>query len=374
MKFGGGASRKLSLSFLLFYLFCSWTVSYASSITERETLTDGWGGVQKALEDNGLTIGLAYVADMGSVTGGAEDKSFIYLDNVDITFTVDTEKAGLWHGGTFFVYILSNHGDNPSRYAGDIQVTSNIESQDSTRLYEFWYEQSFMDGDLSVLGGLHDLNSEFLVTEYGGLFLNSSFGIQPNVSANAPVSIFNVTSPAIRVKGKVTNAITLLAGIYDGGVGYPEGNPNGLDLKIDPDNEGVFSIVEADFKTGQGKDKITSLPGVYKVGAWRHTGHFAKHLNSGASSGNNGFYFIADQMVYREYGNQGLGIFLQYGVAPNPRARRRHIRYRHGEGACQQGFCAGFGCELDGRDYNRNYLQSADLPMAYRSTERADNK
>jgi len=147
-------------------------------------LLGSWNRKRTALEDNGLSLELVYTGKVVTNHRSGLKRGTTSLGNIDLTATLDTEKTWLWKGGTFFVYILNNHGGNPTKsYIGDLQTVSNIETEDATRLYELWYEHLFSwYGTLSFLIGQHDMNSEFNVTEYGGLFINSSFGIQPDIS------------------------------------------------------------------------------------------------------------------------------------------------------------------------------------------------
>ncbi|OIQ00823.1 MAG: hypothetical protein AUK35_01200 [Zetaproteobacteria bacterium CG2_30_46_52] len=57
------------------------------------------------------------------------------------------------------------------------------------RLQQFWYQHR-LNETTSVLFGWHDLNAEFYVSDYAALFLNSSFGIGPEISGNVPTSLF----------------------------------------------------------------------------------------------------------------------------------------------------------------------------------------
>lgn len=72
---------------------------------------------------------------------------------------------------------------------GDAQTASNIAAEDATRIYSLWYEQP-LTTRLTGGAGIIDLNQAFVVTPDADLFLNSSFGIMPAVSANAATSIF----------------------------------------------------------------------------------------------------------------------------------------------------------------------------------------
>ena len=101
-----------------------------------------------------------------------------------------------------FAYGLANHGGSISELTGDIQSVSNIEAENSWRLYEVWANVPIKTLNGSLLVGLYDLNSEFDVINTGGLFLNSSHGIGPDFSSSGVTgpSIFPYTSLAVRFK------------------------------------------------------------------------------------------------------------------------------------------------------------------------------
>lgn len=280
---------------------------------------------QTLSETKGVAVEFVYTSEFVSISDGAkETDGTLHLNNIDFTVTLDTGEAGWWDGGTLFFYGLSNSGDDPSEYVGDMQVTSNIEAYDSTRVMELWYEQAFGDGGFAVLVGLHDLNSEFYTSDYAGLFFNSSFGIGPSLSANAPVSIFNVSAPVLRVKLEATESLTVLAAIYDGDPGAPDVNDNGLKIEFDIEEEGLMSIGEIQFAVGGEGSAI--LPGVYRIGAWSHSAEFEEFSTGEPIDGDYGFYVTLDQMLLTETairddeeGTQGLGIFGQFGWAPGDR-------------------------------------------------------
>jgi len=296
-----------------------------STLSERNYLLGSWDGKRFAKEDSGLSLELVYTGDMVTNHRGGLKRGTTYLGNIDLTATLDTEKAGLWERGTFFVYILNNHGGTPTKtHIGDLQTVSNIETEEATRFYELWYEHLFdWHGTLSFLIGQHDMNSEFNVTEYGGLFINSSFGIQPDISANAPVSIFSVAAPALRLKWETNGPLYLMAAIYDGDPGAPGKNKSGLRWRISSD-EGAMTIYEIGYRRGE-SEKSQNLHGTYKLGLWYHTDEFddiaATDTNGNPKEheGNYGLYFVADQMLIPAEDDRGLGVFLQMGMAPDDR-------------------------------------------------------
>ena len=62
------------------------------------------------------------------------------------------------------------------------------------------------------------------------------------------------------------------------------------------------------------------LPGTYKLGVWHHTGNFQSLFGNSTHNGNQGIYASAEQMVFNEYGDQGLSLFARIGFAPEDRS------------------------------------------------------
>lgn len=271
----------------------------------------------------------AYTGDFSNNLKREIKQNSVYLGNIDLKITIDTEKAKLWKGGSFFFYGLNNHGKSISNVVGDLQVTSNIEAKSGTRLYQFWYSQFL--GNLELTLGQHDLNSEFAVTEYGSSFINSSFGIQPDISNNVSASIFPMATLGVVTKWDISKKLNFLAAIYDGNPGDEMENPNSIKWKINT-KEGAMYIVELQLKTK--RDSITK--GNFKVGAWHHS---ANTFSEGQTIGHKnvqGIYFIADYQFFREKSTkpQGLGAFLQMGMTSK---NCNHIRSYIGAGLVYHG-------------------------------------
>ncbi|MCP4413855.1 MAG: carbohydrate porin [Gammaproteobacteria bacterium] len=273
--------------------------------------------------DNGLSLEMVFTGDFVTNHSGGLKRGGSYLSNTDITVELDTEAAGLWKNGTFFTYILSHEGATPTEdYIGDLQTADNFESEDGTKLYELWYEHSFdiMGTKLSLLAGLHDLNGEFGVSEYGLLFVQSSFGFNAEISNNIAVANFPVAALGFRVKWDVTDNFYLMSEISDGDPGK---NDCGLHPSLSS-KEGFVLFNELVYHYGDVVDSKT-MPGTYKLGWWYHSDEFDDVRDTDENgdaiehSDNYGIYFIADQMLLPGEGNTGLGAFLQIGGVPDDR-------------------------------------------------------
>ncbi len=297
-------------------------------IFEHEHLFDF--RLRDVLESKGLSLDLVYTADFvtnhsgGLKKAGSDiDTHISYLANTDLTVEIDTEKADFWKGGIFHGHFFNHHGAKPSEdYIGDLQVTDNLETNKVTKMYEFWYEHSFdlYGTDLSTLIGQHDLNSEFNITEYGLLFINSSFGFNNEISNNIPVSNFPVAALGFRIKWEPTDNLYFMAEMSDGDPGK---NNGGFDWTLDS-KEGFLTFYELGYHFGNQEESRT-MPGFYKFGWWYHTDEFDDVRDMDENNdplehdGNYGLYFIADQMLIPGEGKRGLGSFFQIGGVPDDR-------------------------------------------------------
>ena len=268
----------------------------------------------------GLEIEGALTMDaLWNLSGGLRQDASI-LGNLDFAALVDTEAAGWWNDGAFFVYVLgnANAGRLPTELVGDVQATSNIEADETIKVYEAWYAHLFLNGSLDLLLGLHDYNSEFDALEHAGLFINSSFGISPDISQVGP-SIFPTTALGLRGKVSMGEYGYGLAAVYDGVPGDPN-NPRGTHIRFDS-GDGIFAAVELGRVMGgepddAGYSKIA-------VGGWVHSADSEDPFGDPIDS-NAGVYLIGERTL-----SERTAIFGQLGKADE---RRNLIAWYVGTG------------------------------------------
>lgn len=276
-------------------------------------LMKGW------LESIGINLEASYAGEFWTNARGGHKRGQTHLHNIGVAASLNTKQAGLWSNGTLFIHMLSNPGGRllTKEIVGDSQTVSNIEAPHSTRLFELWYEHSLFDGKLSFLAGVHDLNSEFAVTEHGVLFINSSFGTPKDISGGGRPGVFPLATAAIRARYVPNRVWEFKLGVYNGDPGDP-GVYTHLPRFTFNSKSGALIILEGAYHFGS-----EASPGTAKSGYWKNTGMFEDLLqvdgigNPISHQGNEGFYFIADKMLYMNERNQGLGAFLQLGLAPN---------------------------------------------------------
>ncbi len=206
----------------------------------------------------GSYIGDTYYNAVGGLkTGGG----FMGMGNIAVGF--DTGKARWWRGGSFFINGESIHGKSlTENYLGDLQVASNIDAGEHTCLHELWFRQEFSfrreDSGLSFTIGLQDLNAEFMVSEGGGEFVNSSFGTPSVIALGVPVPIFPLTGLGVTVRWDITSRWAVQGALFDGVQTDFEDNPYNLHWRFGRD-DGVLAMGEVHFD------------GRYKLGAYYHS-------------------------------------------------------------------------------------------------------
>ena len=251
----------------------------------------------------GYQFEAVYTGEIWSNVSGGIKSGSRYLDNLDLILDVDIAEAWGFGAGRLFIYGLYNNGNTFSDdLGGDLQVVSNIDAGHAWRVYEFWYE--FGEGPWSIRTGLYDLNSEFDVSETGGLFLNSSHGMGIDISQtgeNGP-SIFPVSSLTLR--GAIqTDDFTVRIAVLDGVPGNPDNSAsNTINLGGD---DGVLTVAEMAARISE-SSRLWS-------GYWRYSSEFERPFSGGRTKGNDGWYVGVESRI--EIGTLAVAGFVRYGQA-----------------------------------------------------------
>lgn len=302
-------------------------------------------GLRGTLAEHGVTYSLTYIGEvLGNVSGGAR-RGTVYGGRLDGQLDIDLERAAGWSGASFHTNFYQIHGRGLSRdYIGNLLTVSGIEALPATRLYELWLEQKFLDNRLSVRAGQLAADTEFAVSQYAALFVNSTFGFPGLLAADLPNGgpAYPLATPGIRVKFAPDETWSAMVGVFNGApAGMRSANPqvdepSGLEFRL-RDPALIMGELAYTYDIGGG---AASLPGTAKLGAWGHLARFndqrfAEPVPGGASlladpassgigrrlPGNAGGYVVVDQLLYREAGSEsgGLGMFVRVLGAPGDR-------------------------------------------------------
>ncbi|WP_321870486.1 carbohydrate porin [Burkholderia ubonensis] len=314
---------------------------------ERSNLFGNLGGLRDVLGDHGVTLNLQETSEYLYNTSGGTARGGAYQGLTQFGLNVDTAKAIGLPGGTFNVSGLQIHGTNlTQRNLQTLQTATGIEANSTTRLWELWYQQAFLDGKADVKIGQQSLDQEFMVSQYATSFMNATFGwpVLPAVDLPAGGPAYPLSSLGARLRVKPSDAWTVLGGVFDGnpagrfGGDAQQLNAHGTNFNL---RSGALLIGEVQYALNAPPadpkaPQPACLPGTYKLGAWYQSQHFddlrtgtdglslANPASNGIPAshhGNYGFYAVADQMVWRQAPDspRSLGVFARVMGAPGDR-------------------------------------------------------
>lgn len=316
----------------------------------RSTLFDDTGGFRTKLASVGLSVGLEDINEVfGNGTGGIH-RGADYDGLTMLSFGLDTKAAFGWEGGVFNISAFNIRGRSLS--AANLlalQTVSGIEAEPTTRLWEIWYQQSFLDNRFDVKLGQQSIDQEFLISQGSLTFLNTVMGwpMVPTTDLYAGGPSYPLSSLGVRLRARPNDNLTLLGGVFQDN---PPGGPFNADSQLLGSTRwggnfnlrtGALFIAEVQYainqpSTGQSaspNDKPSGLPGVYKLGSWFDTAQFPspKFDSVGvplASPNSNGIaaqywhnfsiYGVMDQTVWQS-DPQAVSVFARIMGAPGDR-------------------------------------------------------
>ncbi len=270
-------------------------------------------------DKNAFSYELNYTGDILANLNGGITTGHTYLGMANLSISFNTKKAGLWKGGEFFINGANTHGGEPSaNIIGDFQTVSNIEAGELTYLHEFWFKQTF--GQHSVTIGLQDLNANFAASGFGGMFINSSFGIHSTIADNVPSPIFPLTRPGLEIQLGLSESFRLKAAVFDGLLSDYQNNEYNTNWSLKT-ADGILFISEIEFSTS-----LKNNPGSYKIGYYQHENAINSNEQTSDNLINRGFYLVADQLLTKHITRDGgLGFFGQVSYS-NPN-KNNHFAY-----------------------------------------------
>ena len=282
-----------------------------ASWVDGDHLTGDWGGARPWLDDHGATIDAFYTSDIFVVHGHS-----MALGHVDAALTIDTRKAGLWPGGTFYVLGQNTHGDVINdRVQSSFDVT-NLEATPYTQLTELFLEQTLFDDVLKIRIGKQDANRDFGTPRFAGNFIHNNFGMFPNT----PLPSYPTTGLGAIVIVRPVDWLAAQAGVYEASPGV---GGFGLDTAFQ-DGAGVTFAASTSVTHHYGADGRDG--GITSVGAWGQSDDDnAFNVTDPVKFHDNaGFFVQNDERIYLHPDDakdpRGLTVIARYSWARGDRS------------------------------------------------------
>ena len=292
-------------------------------------LTGDWGGHRTELEKRGIAFDLYYNQQFQQDFRGGLDthNGHRFSGSYDLNLKLDFEKLGWMDDAGFFLRAAKgtwSDGINPNKVGALFNVNSDAGDDHPIFINKWWLWKKFADGKFELRLGLLQTNKD----------------------------LFDVSLYANHEDKDFLNRLSIRNGTF------PHRTGNGVFLKYEPVNWFYTQIaaIDADHQSrttgwdtafhdrawfaGFGEAGFTPkwesskgpMPGRYRVGVWydprtktlfRNT--LGNRRRAETNDGTAGYYFGADQMVWKEQDDpsdsQGLGLFARYGHARSDRNR-----------------------------------------------------
>jgi porin len=267
-------------------------ISTSTARGQSNTSTAEFPGFSLERLGNYVSADLFYTHDYVSNTGGIKAGPR-NIGALDIYIESDLSKYS-WVQGEFMAHYIHINQNDTRASIGDAQGASNIDMPTQIdRVVDLWYQQNWND-NFKTLIGVHDISSEFNVTESALSFLNSSFGTSAEFGA-AGISLYPITSIGTRSQFNFTEELSLKTGFYDANVGDEKtyrsfhsdvGNNTGYlhvsELAHQKDEKkmavGVWNFTKSQEKLGaNGEEKSYGTYGQYEQKFGHNTFAFARY-------------------------------------------------------------------------------------------------
>ena len=322
------------------------------------TLTGDWWGIRNYMDDSGIELYANYTNNIAGNPVGGKSAGFTYTDNVGFGVNLDFGKLGLWNGLTLVVSGLNRSGTSLSQDSIGSQFTvQQVFGGQTAMFYALAFEQSLWDDKVAIKFGRFATGDDFASSPLYWLYMNNGIDGNPQaLPVNTQFSAYPWAVWAARLKVQPSPEWTGQLGIYQVSDRVFDREYHGLDWSIRP-NDGVLLIGQfgwspelfkksspsvPDGKTAAGKGTVRSgLPGNYWFGAYWSPWEFAQFGSSDTARNSYGFYWHADQMVFREKAGTDEGLTLWSAVVLSPQQNIAKLPFQVNGGLAYKGLLPG---------------------------------
>lgn len=319
---------------------------------EQDYMLGNWGGLRADLSRHGVDFEFFYGASLPDNLSGGLHRGGLYQGGLFMALDVDSRKLLGYEGGTFHASSLWLHGQKPfsEHYIGDLNKVNLLDYPNAARLWELWYQQKILGGQLAFKFGQMSIDRDFIVPEYSSSIGQLTLLNQTFFFPTLPYNLFDIpglprhghglpstpmAAPGVLARWNPAPAWHLQAAVYNGD---PDQTYSGTRFNLG-EQDGALAI----FETGYHLNQATSQPGLggsYKLGGFYHTGDFWDVYQGATGAflaqagfpgspvrelhGNYGAYLMAEQQLFQETGKsdpaqQGLVGFARFLGAPSDR-------------------------------------------------------
>ncbi len=246
-----------------------------------------------------VTFGASYTGDVLVAAQGSSDRGTDLVGRADAWADFKGAVVGV-DSLSAHVDVMAVHGPAfTGRRIGAYQTVSSLEATTLPHVYEAWAQWK-PSPFVSAKTGLIDLNAEFDIQNTGAIFVNSAFGIGPDISQSGPAgpSIFPMTANAVVLRFQ-HGGKGLALGVFDALAGARH-DPRKVAFRL-PGATGALLIAEARVPVGAW---------LLQFGGWHYTTRFEALEPGKPPALSRGAYAMLEGSVTRK-----LGAWVRAGTA-----------------------------------------------------------
>ena len=301
--------KKLFHSALVFLAFPSCLAKTGGSVEEwwqSKTATGDWFGARTTLEDCGIDFSTRWSAVYAGVVAGGLQQRSSFVEQLRFELDLDFAKLTGWEaleGLSFTARVRWRDGSLINQFAGASNAFSPVSFRGGHgwRIMPFYptYTTPELFGKkefLTLSGGWQNPYELFAQQPGSKLFRNSVITSGKGISANDVTWSSSYAAWGGYLKVKPDDSYYAMAGLYMAIPNATDRDNHGLYFKGSPGNNGLFFVGETGVTPTLGPGK---LPGKYAFGGY-YWGLENTSFNGEIYQGRFGFYWQADQMLWRE--------------------------------------------------------------------------
>ena len=283
-------------------------------LLERQRMTGDWNGVRPLLSAHGFEPYLIYVGTMWSNLNGGRATGVRFNGYLDVGLEVDLAKLGLWDGFGFHADLHWWQGGRPTdTLIGGVpaKALSDWEAAATLRVFNLYLRQAFDDDRFVLKLGQIAADTDFMVSRYGGIFLNGAFGDLPSQSLNLDAPVYPLAGPGVFASARPHPWLAARFGAYSGDPGDDVAGNHGFDWELGS-NAGYtfFSEIAA-------TPPDARLPATYTLGGIYDTGGSAQFGTGARRRSHYELYVMIDQaLIANDHGDPVVGAFGRLSGSP----------------------------------------------------------
>lgn len=300
-------------------------VGGSADILVRESLSNGFGGLNDRLGELGVEVALgATQIYQQNVHGGVSthDRRGRYSGSYDLVLSADMERLLGIEGGSISMLAEGSwprdEGIDEISVGSFTGINADAGGRRSLDVTEFWYEQHFADETLFVRLGKLDLTCGFACRGCPVSFDGSAFANDETAQFLNDALVNNPTIPFPDNGLGVVIHWNPIDWWYIGvGAADAQADARETGFKTAFNDEDYFFYALETGVTPQLASANGPLQGAYRVGVWYDPQDKARFSDGSTKRDDGGIYFSCDQAVLKENADeqdsQGLGVFARVG-------------------------------------------------------------